>query len=82
VTERNHPLYLLYIQHSFSTLLLEGPKVIERNHVMRWAMQVSGMTVKRNEYRIFVGKPEGKRPLGRPSGWIILKCKMGVREMG
>jgi hypothetical protein len=31
------------------------------------------MIVKKNEYRIFVGKPEGKRPLGRPSGWIILK---------
>jgi hypothetical protein len=27
---------------------------------------------KRNAYRILVGKPEGKRPLGRPrsSGWI------------
>jgi hypothetical protein len=29
---------------------------------------------KRNAYRILVGKPEGKRPLGRPKvgGWIIL----------
>jgi hypothetical protein len=33
------------------------------------------MGEKRNAYRLLVGKPEGKRPLGRPrrrSGWIIL----------
>jgi hypothetical protein len=30
---------------------------------------------KKNAYRILVGKPEGKRPLGRHDvgGWIILK---------
>jgi hypothetical protein len=32
------------------------------------------MGEKRNAYRLLVGKPEGKGPLGRPkhSGWIIL----------
>jgi hypothetical protein len=32
------------------------------------------MGAKRNAYRILVGKPERKRPLGRPRrrGWIIL----------
>jgi hypothetical protein len=33
------------------------------------------MGKKRNVYRLLVGKPEGKRPLGRPrhiGGWIIL----------
>jgi hypothetical protein len=33
------------------------------------------MGEKRNAYRLLVGKPEGKRPLGRPrdvGGWIIL----------
>jgi hypothetical protein len=28
---------------------------------------------KRNSFRILVGKPEGKRPLGRLYGWILLK---------
>jgi hypothetical protein len=33
---------------------------------------------KRNVYGILVGKPEGKRPLGRPRhGWV-----MGLREIG
>jgi hypothetical protein len=33
---------------------------------MRWAGHVTRMGEKRNAYRIFLGKPEGKRLLGRP----------------
>jgi hypothetical protein len=33
---------------------------------MRWAGRVARMGEKRNAYRLLVGKPEGKRPLGRP----------------
>jgi hypothetical protein len=33
---------------------------------MRWAGFVARMGETRNAYRIVVGKPEGKRPLGRP----------------
>jgi hypothetical protein len=29
------------------------------------------MGEKRNAYRLLVGKPEGKRPLGRLLGWIL-----------
>jgi hypothetical protein len=32
---------------------------------MRWAGHVARMGEKRNEYKILVGKPEGKSPLGR-----------------
>jgi hypothetical protein len=32
---------------------------------MRWAGHVIRMREKRNAYRLFVEKPEGKRPLGR-----------------
>jgi hypothetical protein len=33
---------------------------------MRWMEHVTRMGEKRIEYRLLVGKPEGKRPLGRP----------------
>ena len=33
---------------------------------MRWAGHVAWMGERRGAYRILVGKPEGKRPLGRP----------------
>jgi hypothetical protein len=35
---------------------------------------------KKNAYRILVGKPEGKRPLGRPRrGWVD-NFKMGLKR--
>jgi hypothetical protein len=36
----------------------------------------------RNVYRILVGKPEGKRPLGRPRGRWVANIKMDLREIG
>jgi hypothetical protein len=33
---------------------------------MRWAGHVARIREKRNAYRLLVGKPEGRRPLGRP----------------
>jgi hypothetical protein len=33
---------------------------------MRWAGHVARMEEKRKVYRLLVGKPEGKRPIGRP----------------
>jgi hypothetical protein len=37
----------------------------------RWEGHVARMRENRNAYRISVGKPEGKRPLGQPrSSWV------------
>jgi hypothetical protein len=36
----------------------------------------------RNSYRILVGKPEGKRPLGRTTCRWVDNIKMDVREIG
>jgi hypothetical protein len=33
---------------------------------MRWVGNIARMVEGRSVYRVFVGKPEGKRPLGRP----------------
>jgi hypothetical protein len=37
---------------------------------------------KRNAYRILVGKPEGRRPLGRPRHRWVDNIKMDLREIG
>jgi hypothetical protein len=37
---------------------------------------------KRNAYRILVGMPEGKRPLGRPRRRWVDNIKMDLREIG
>jgi hypothetical protein len=37
---------------------------------------------KRNAYRILVGEPEGKRPLGRPTCRWVDNIKMDLGEIG
>jgi hypothetical protein len=40
------------------------------------------MGAKRNAYRILVGNPEGKRPLGRPRRRWVDNIKMDLRKIG
>jgi hypothetical protein len=40
------------------------------------------MGEKRNVYRLLVGKPEGKRPIGRPRRRWIDNIKMNILEIG
>jgi hypothetical protein len=40
------------------------------------------MGEKRNVYRLFVGKPKGKRPLGRPRRRFMDNIKMDLLEIG
>jgi hypothetical protein len=37
---------------------------------------------KRNAYRMLVGKPEGKKPVGRPSHRSVVNIKMNLRGIG
>jgi len=48
---------------------------------MRWAGHVARMGEVRGMYRVLVGKPEGRRPLGRPSRWVD-NIRMALREVG
>jgi hypothetical protein len=47
--------------------LYSSPNIIRmiKSRRLRWAGHVAGFVEKRIEYRILVGKPEGKRPVGR-----------------
>jgi hypothetical protein len=49
---------------------------------LRWAGHAARMGEKRNAYRILVGKPEGKRPLGRCSHRWENNIKMDLGEIG
>jgi hypothetical protein len=47
---------------------------------MRWAGHVARIVEERKVYKVLVGKPEGKRPLGRPRrGWED-GVRMDLRE--
>jgi hypothetical protein len=48
---------------------------------MKWAGHVARILEKRYSYRIVVGKPEGKRPLGRPRGRWVDNIKMDIRNI-
>jgi hypothetical protein len=49
---------------------------------MRLAGHVARMGEKRNVYRLLVGNPEGKRPLGRPRRRWMNNIKMDLKEIG
>ena len=49
---------------------------------MRWAGHVARMGERRGVYRVLVGKPEGKRPLGRPRRRWKDNIKMDLQEVG
>ena len=50
--------------------------------IMRWAGHVARMGEGRGMHRVLVGKPEGKRPLGRPRNRLEDNIKMDLREVG
>jgi len=49
---------------------------------MRWAGHVAHVGDRRGVYRVLVGKPEGKRPLGRPRYRWEDKIEVDLREVG
>jgi hypothetical protein len=68
---RNEELHNL---HSSPSII----RMIESRR-MRWAGHVARMGPKRNACRTLVGKPEGKRPLGRPRHRWVDNIKMDLR---
>jgi len=49
---------------------------------MRWAGHVARLGEEMGVYRVLVGKPEGKRPLGRPRRRWVDNIRMDLQEVG
>jgi hypothetical protein len=64
--------------------LYSSPSIIRiiKLRRMRWVGHVARMREKRNVYRLLVGKPEGRRPLGRPRRRWIDNIKKDLLEIG
>jgi hypothetical protein len=64
--------------------LYSSPDIIRqiKSRRMRWVGHVACMGEGRNVYRVLVGKPEGKRALGRPRRRWEEGIKMDFREIG
>jgi hypothetical protein len=54
---------------------------VMKSRRMRWAEHVARMGEMRGVYRVLVGKPEGKRPLGRSSRRWDDNIKIGIQEV-
>jgi hypothetical protein len=65
-------------------ILYSSPNIIRqiKSRRMRWAGHVAHMGEERNVYRVLMGKPEGKRPLGGPRHRWEDGIRMGLREIG
>jgi len=55
---------------------------VVKSRRMRWAGHVARMGEGRGVHRVLVGKPDGKRPLGRPRRRWEENIKMDLREVG
>ncbi|KAJ4450854.1 hypothetical protein ANN_02285 [Periplaneta americana] len=64
--------------------LYSSPDIIGniKSRRLRWARHVVRMDESRNAYRVLVGRPDGKRPLGRPRRRWEDNNKMDLREVG
>jgi hypothetical protein len=75
---------VIYLHTRNFIILYSSPDIIRqvKSRRMRWAGHVARMREGRKVYRVLVGKPEGKRPLGRPRRRWEDGIRMDLREIG
>ena len=63
---------------------LSSPNIVWviKSRRMRWTGHVARMVEGRGVYRVLVGKPEGRRPLGRPRHRWKDNIRLDLREVG
>jgi len=64
--------------------LYSSPNIVRviKSRRMRWVGHVARMGEERGVYRVLVGKPEGRRPLGRPRRRWVDNIRMDLQEVG
>ena len=64
--------------------LYSSPNIVRviKSRRMRWARHMARMEEDRGVHKVLVGKPDGKRPLGRPRRRWEENIKMNLQEMG
>ena len=64
--------------------LYSSPNIerVIKSRIMRWAGHVARMGEERRLYTVLMGKPEGKRPLGRPRRRWVDNIRMDLQEEG
>ena len=55
---------------------------VTKSRRMRWAGHVARIGEDRGAYRVLVGTPEGKRPLGRHRRRWVDNIRMDLRDVG
>jgi len=64
--------------------LYSSPNIVRviKSRRMRWAGHVARTGEERGVYRVLLGKPEGRRPLGSPRHRWVDNIRMDLREVG
>ena len=64
--------------------LYSSPNIVRviKSRRMIWAVHVMRMGEESGVYRVLVGKPEGRRPVGRPRRRWVYNIRMDLQEVG
>ena len=64
--------------------LYSSPNIVRviKSRRMRWAGHLACVSEERGVYRVLVGKPEGRRPMGRPRLRWVGNIRMDLQEVG
>jgi hypothetical protein len=78
------PPYLEKIAYDELHSLYSSPNIVRviKSRRMRWAGHLERMGRREVFYRVLVGRPEGKRPLGRPRRRWEDNIKLDLGEIG